>query len=188
MTINIYSAYFVFTFRRVIYIFCVFIGNQAKNKIKKYLKAVLKDIYKYERHIKCLICDLGEGSFERMAEEAVRELKEECPEIELCIVMPILPLEDEFLELLDKKTEGRCDSVIIPDAWLAEAGIYDQIRQTVIEQMVLHSDKVIISTPITMGFLNRMVKLAKDMGIEVHNVFFDMLNDSEHEELEDDEF
>lgn len=33
-----------------------------------------------------------------------------------------------------------------------------------------------------------MVKLAKDMGIEVHNVFFDMLDDSEHEELEDDEF
>ena len=47
-----------------------------------------------------------------MAEEAVRELKEEYPEIELCIVMPILPLEDEFLELLDKKTEGRCLSLI----------------------------------------------------------------------------
>ena len=95
---------------------------------------------------------MGEGSFECMAEEAVRELKEEYPEIELCIVMPILPLEDEFLELLDKKTEGRCNSVIIPDAWLAEAGIYDQIRQTVIEQMILRSDKVIISTPITTGF------------------------------------
>lgn len=164
------------------------LGRRSKFILKEYIKSALKISYLKDRHIKCLICDLGEGSFERMAEEAVRELKEECPEIELCIVMPILPLEDEFLELLDKKTEGRCDSVIIPDAWLAEAGIYDQIRQTVIEQMVLHSDKVIISTPITTGFLNRMVKLAKDMGIEVHNVFFDMLDDSEHEELEDDEF
>ena len=94
--------------------------------------------------------------------------------------MPFLPLEDEYLELLDKKTEGRCDSVLLPSGWLDEAGIYSQIRRTIIEQLVVRSDMLIINAPIAVGFLAQMVKLANSMGIEVHNIYFDMLHDEEN--------
>ena len=99
------------------------IGIKSQYICEKYISAVIKKAYLKDRHIKCVICDFGDSSFISPVEEAVRELKKECPEIELCIVMPFLPLEDEYLELLDKKTEGRCDSVLIPSGWLDEAGI-----------------------------------------------------------------
>lgn len=156
------------------------IGIKSQYICEKYISAVIKKAYLKDRHIKCVICDFGDSSFISPVEEAVRELKKECPEIELCIVMPFLPLEDEYLELLDKKTEGRCDSVLLPSGWLDEAGIYSQIRRAIIEQLVVRSDMLIINAPIAVGFLAQMVKLANSMGIEVHNIYFDMLHDEEN--------
>ena len=77
------------------------IGINSQYICEKYISAVIKKAYLKDRHIKCVICDFGDSSFISPVEEAVRELKKECPEIELCIVMPFLPLEDEYLELLD---------------------------------------------------------------------------------------
>lgn len=166
--------------RGLVYIFCILIESRPKGKHKNHLKSALKDIYKYDRHIKCLVYNPGGQNFS-CAAEAVRELKAECPGIELCIVMPFLPLEDEYLEVLDKKTEGLCDSVIIPDAWLEETGIYSQIQRVITERLVCQSDMLIIDAPIVTGFLGRIVKLANDMGVKVHNLYFDSLNSSEQD-------
>lgn len=80
---------------------------------KNHLKSALKDIYKYDRHIKCLVYNSGGQNFS-CAAEAVRELKAECPGIELCIVMPFLPLEDEYLKVLDKKQRDFATALLFP--------------------------------------------------------------------------
>ena len=45
---------------------------------------------------------------------------------------------------------------------------------------MVRSDMLIINAPIAVGFLAQMVKLANSMGIEVHNIYFDMLHDEEN--------
>lgn len=132
---------------------------------------VIEDICSTEEKVEFYVFE--RSPFGRMAEYAVREAKKRYPNIELTVVLSRPYMYDDYMEYLEKRMGGRCDSVVLPNCFFCDSSaLYAEMCHRITKWLVEKGEMLIFYTPPGTGYLNRVERDAPKVGLPAVNIFY----------------